>query len=60
MAGHLRIRLTDLIYKLYPLLKNQGELWETNEMLINEGLPSTTTAGDEGQRMAVKDRKNEG
>ncbi len=32
----LRSKLSDLIYKLYPLIKNQGELWETSEMLINE------------------------
>jgi REP element-mobilizing transposase RayT len=39
LAEELQHKLSDLIFRLYPLLKNQGTLWETNAMLIHEGLP---------------------
>jgi ActR/RegA family two-component response regulator len=60
MASHLRSRLTDLIYKLYPLLRTQGDLWETNEMLINEGLPPVSADEEGTQEMPDNGRKNEG
>jgi DNA-binding response OmpR family regulator len=44
LAEELQHTLSDLIFKLYPLLKNQGAIWETNAMLIHEGLPGAVEA----------------